>query len=134
MANLLPMSEAAALALHASVLLVNRSRPLSTAVIADELCASEAHVSKVLQQLVRSGFLTSRRGPQGGYDFARPPHEISLRHVYEVFEGPMRTDGCLFDRPICGRLECILGTLVADVRRRVVDHFSSTTLDKAQQS
>jgi hypothetical protein len=44
----------------------------------------------------------------------------------------MRTDGCLFDKPICARLECILGDIVQDVRMRVLDHFSSTMLDIAQ--
>ncbi len=129
MADLLPMSEATALALHAAVLIAKRGEPLSTSSIATELHASEAHVSKVLQQLVRSGVLRSKRGPQGGYTLACSPGEISLRHVYEVFEGKMRTDGCLFDRRMCGRLECILGDLVAEVRERIVDHFSLTTLD-----
>lgn len=131
MANLLKLSEATALALHTMVIISNQNDPISAAPMAEQLQASEAHVFKVLQQLVRSGLLRSKRGPHGGYALARPADDITLMDVYEVFEGPMRADGCLFSQSVCGGLNCILGTLVEDVRTRVIDHFSSTTLDQA---
>jgi len=60
--------------------------------------------------------------------------QASEAHVFKVLqqlEGPMRADGCLFSQSVCGGLNCILGTLVEDVRTRVIEHFSSTTLDQA---
>jgi len=131
MANLLKLSEATALALHTMVMISQQDTPISATPMAKRLSASEAHVFKVLQQLVRSGLLRSKRGPHGGYLLARPAEEITLMDVYEVFEGPMRKDGCLFSQSVCGGLDCILGGLVQDVRTRVVDHFSSTTLKQA---
>lgn len=128
MAELLRMSEATALALHTMVIIAGSEEPISASPMAQRLCASEAHVFKVLQQLVRSGLLRSKRGPRGGYALARPADEMTLMDVYEVFEGSMRTDGCLFDTTTCGELDCILGGLVEDVRTKVVDYFSSTTL------
>jgi DNA-binding IscR family transcriptional regulator len=62
---------------------------------------------------------------------ARAAEEITLMDVYEVFEGAMRKDGCLFSTSVCGELDCILGGLVKDVRTKVVEHFSSTTLKQA---
>lgn len=131
MANLLKLSEATALALHTMVIISTQSEPISASPMAAQLQASEAHVFKVLQQLVRAGMLQSKRGPHGGYMLAKPASEITLMDVYQVFEGPMRTDGCLFTKPVCGELDCILGPLIEDVRSKVVDHFSSTTLDQA---
>lgn len=131
MANLLKLSEATALALHTMVIIGKQEAPISASPMAQELCASEAHIFKVLQQLVRADLLRSKRGPHGGYALARPADEITLMDVYEVFEGPMRKDGCLFGGPVCGQLDCILGNLVEDVRTKVVDHFSSTTLKQA---
>ncbi|MBE0634462.1 Rrf2 family transcriptional regulator [Candidatus Bipolaricaulota bacterium] len=131
MANLLKLSEATALALHTMVIISKQDDPISAAPMAEQLRASEAHVFKVLQQLVRSGLLRSKRGPRGGYILARPAAEITLMDVYEKFEGPMRKDGCLFSQSVCGELDCILSTLVEDVRTKVVEHFSSTTLDQA---
>ena len=131
MANLMKLSEATALALHTMVMIGEQDAPISAAPMAKQLCASEAHVFKVLQQLVRAGLLHSKRGPHGGYVLARAAEEITLLDVYEVFEGPMRKDGCLFSQSVCGGLDCILGSLVKDVRTMVVEHFSSTTLKQA---
>ncbi|MFC2095207.1 RrF2 family transcriptional regulator [Candidatus Bipolaricaulota bacterium] len=131
MADLLRLSEATALALHTMVIIGKQEAPISAAPMAQELCASEAHIFKVLQQLVRAGLLRSKRGPQGGYVLAQPANEITLLQVYEVFEGPMRKDGCLFNNTTCSRLDCILGGLVSDVRSKVVAHFESTTLQQA---
>ena len=134
MANLLKLSEATALALHTMVIIGEQETPISASPMAVQLCASEAHIFKVLQQLVRAGLLRSKRGPQGGYVLARSADEITLMDVYEVFEGPMRKDGCLFGKSACSRLDCILGNLVKDVRMKVLDHFSSTTLKQAGSS
>ena len=131
MANLLKLSEATALALHTMVIIGKQETPTSASPMAEQLCASEAHIFKVLQQLVRAGLLRSKRGPHGGYVLARSAGEITLMDVYEVFEGPMRRDGCLFDKLACSRLDCILGDLVEDVRMKVVDHFTATTLRQA---
>jgi len=131
MANLLKLSEATALALHAMVLITQQQAAVSAAPMAKQLSASEAHVVKVLQRLVRAGLLQSKRGPSGGYALARPAHEIVLMDIYRVFEAPMREDGCLFSEPVCGQVNCILGSLVTDIRQRVIRHFTATTLEQA---
>ena len=131
MANLIKLSEATALALHTMVIISRQNEPISAAPMALQLSASEAHVFKVLQQLVRAGLLRSKRGPNGGYVLAKPADEISLMDVYEVLEGPMRQDGCIFSQSVCGGLQCILGSLIEDVRGKVFDHFATTTLKQA---
>ncbi len=129
MADLIRMSEATALGLHTMTVVARRSEATSTAQIATELSASDAHLSKVLQQLVRAGLLSSRRGPSGGYALAKPPTEVTLLDVYEALEGPLRQDGCLFAEPVCRRTHCILGDLVEHVRNEVHNRFESTTLN-----
>jgi len=42
----------------------------------------------ILLQLKGSGIVTSTRGAAGGYQLARPPHEITLEDVVRVIEGP----------------------------------------------
>ena len=128
MADLIRMSEATALALHTMTVAADRDEPTSTALIAEALCASKAHLSKVLQQLARAGLLQSKRGPNGGYVLAKPASEIRLLDVYEALEGPFRTDGCLFAEPVCRHTACILGDLVERMRNEALDHLRSTTL------
>lgn len=43
----------------------------------------------VLGELRRTGLVTSRRGPDGGYRLARPAEEISVADVIRAVEGPL---------------------------------------------
>jgi Rrf2 family protein len=129
MAELVRMSEATAIGLHAMIVLARADQPLSAAAAAENIEVSTAHLSKVLQTLVRSGLLEARRGPNGGYALAKPRDEIRLLDIYEALEGPMRHDGCLFAKPVCRRTTCALGGVVVGVRSQVFEHLRSTTLE-----
>ncbi len=131
MAQLLEMSEATALGLHSMVIIAKSDELISSDSLAQSLRASRAHLSKVLKSLSEGGLLTSRRGPKGGYTLARPASSITLLRVYEVLQGPIRLDGCLFDKPICDRIHCVLGDLVERVRREVFEYLARTTLKDA---
>jgi len=128
MADLVPMSEATALALHAMALIAKADCPLSAGAIAQALQASEAHVAKVLQILTRAGFLISKRGPDGGYTLARPKSQIRLLDIYETFEGKSRQDRCLFEQPVCGKPDCIFNGLVARMRQEFFEYLRTRTL------
>jgi len=55
-----------------------------------ESCGMPAgRLLKILQQLVRSRFLSSERGPAGGFRLRKPPGEITLLEVIEALEGPV---------------------------------------------
>jgi Rrf2 family protein len=47
------------------------------------------YLSKILQQLVRSNILKSKRGPRGGFRLARAHHEVTLLEIFEAIDGPM---------------------------------------------
>ena len=128
MADLVSMSEATALGLHAAAVLALAEGPTPTAAVASALQASEAHVSKVLQRLTRAGVLRSKRGRTGGYSLARCPSAIRLLDVYQALEGPIRQGRCLFPKPRCGQGTCILGGLVERIRQDAQDHLRRTTL------
>ncbi len=125
------MSEATALGLHAMVLATRAEGAISAPAIAAELHASEAHLAKVLHALTRAGLLESKRGPNGGYTLAKPGSKTTLLDVYEALEGPVRRDGCLFAKPVCNQVECILGGLVERVRNEVIGYLATTTLEDA---
>jgi Rrf2 family protein len=127
MADLLKMTSGTALGLHAMAHLAARKRNVTGAEIATALGASEAHLAKVLQRLARAGFLRSIRGPKGGFTLARDPGDVCLLEVYETLEGPLRTDGCLFSGPVCERVSCMMGDLVANVRHEVRGYLERTT-------
>lgn len=129
MTNLLRVSEAASLAMHATVLLAaSRDRALTTSQIAAMLGVSEAHLSKVLQRLGRAGLVRSTRGPKGGFALTRPSDQITLLEVYEAIEGIVVPATCLFDTAICRGDRCILGGLIAEVNHHVRDYLARTSL------
>ena len=62
--------------------------------------AREAHVpsqylSKIMLMLRHAGMVDAARGTRGGYRLTRPPAQIRLRDVVEVFEGPLDRPQCL---------------------------------------
>lgn len=133
MAELVRMSEATAIGMHAMLLLAEAGEPLPAAATAGNLAVSQAHLSKVLQTLARAGFLDARRGPNGGYVLAKSEDKIRLLDIYEALEGPLRKDGCLFAKPVCRRSRCALGDVVSGVRRQVFEYLRDTTLADARQ-
>ena len=47
------------------------------------------YLLKILQQMVKTNLLRSKRGPRGGFTLARSPKKITLLEVIESVEGPM---------------------------------------------
>jgi Rrf2 family protein len=130
MAHVLNISEAATLALHATVLLASRDAPMTTKGIASALRASEAHLSKVMQRLARAGLVNSSRGPKGGFVLSRESRKIALLDVYQAIEGRLAPSPCLLGHPVCAGRKCIMGSLVRSVNRQISDHLSRTTLSE----
>ena len=129
MASVLKVSEAASIALHSITLLASdpdRMRP--TREIARRINASEAHLSKVLQQLSRAGLVGAVRGPRGGFRLLKNCDEICLLEIFEAIEGPLMVEPCLIGAPICEGEKCILGGLVEEINRQFRDYLSRTTL------
>ncbi len=65
--------------------------------------APESFVSKILQQLVQAGLVTSQRGMRGGFQLARRAADISLLEVVEAIEGPTQLNLCLPQGRGCSR-------------------------------
>ena len=131
MATILRITEAASLALHATVYIAAHGEsPVSTGRLAKALNASAAHLSKVMQRLTHVGLLKSLRGPRGGFVLTRPAKEITLLEVYEAIEGPFGSSVCLFDSHVCSGTVCVLAGLLKDVHGQVKKYLKSTTLDK----
>jgi Rrf2 family protein len=97
--------------------------------IAEILNASEDHLAKVLQRLVRAKIINSNRGPKGGFILARKPSEIFLIEIYEAIDGEMPVkNNCLFDKPACESSVCPLFGLLSKVNNEVKDYFSLKSL------
>lgn len=126
----LKISEAASLAMHAlGYLARSGDRPVTTREIATRFEISEAHLSKVLQRLVKTDFLHSARGPRGGFVLSRDPTSVSLLEVFEGIEGPFEPSQCLLSAAICDGESCILGKFVVEANTLLRTRLETTTLE-----
>ncbi len=70
-------------------------------VIAAAMEIPDRYATQILANLVGAGLLTAAAGPDGGYELARDPEQISLLQVVEAAEGPIRLDRCVLRGGSC---------------------------------
>lgn len=66
-----------------------RQGPVTIAQIAESQRIPARFLEAILRQLKQAGLANSARGKEGGYFLTRSPHEISMRQVIDIFEGPL---------------------------------------------
>ncbi|HEY5653119.1 MAG TPA: Rrf2 family transcriptional regulator [Pontiella sp.] len=131
MADLVKISDGAALAIHSMIQLAidyKRDRLSTTAEISELFGASRHHLAKVHQRLTRVGLIHSSRGPAGGVALAKDPAQITLLDVYEAIDGPMDQFPCLFGRSGCPRCDCTLSGILPSISELTHNYFGKTTL------
>ena len=85
--------------------------------VASSVGAPRNYLSKTLHALVRSGVLTSVRGPGGGFELAIPPDQLSLADIVDVFTDPRAK-----------RRTCLLGGRACDPEHACTAHEHWTAL------
>ena len=88
-------------ALRALVYLAHISDQASVETIASAYGISKDHLVKVVQQLVRLGYVISRSGRNGGIRLAREPGMINCGTVVAQFEGRHGLLPCVMDTNYC---------------------------------
>jgi len=128
MKKIISISDAASLALHAMAVFASEPEErFSTRSLANSLGVSGHHLSKVLQRLSRAGFVSSFRGPTGGFRISPGWETICLLDIYEVIEGPFQPANCLLPKPVC-QGKCILGGLLGEINSRIRESLENTRL------
>jgi Rrf2 family protein len=96
--------------------------------IAEATGSSRHHVAKILQRLVKENFLSSTRGPSGGFSLNVDPSEISLLRIYEAIEGKITIPNCPSEHPVCPFGKCIMGNVVGQMTKLFVDYLTTNTV------
>lgn len=86
-------------------------------------------LEKIVQELIHKGLVRSQRGPRGGYVLARPPDQVTFRHVIEAVEGPISLNACTGEHADCSLLgACGMERVWREGQRRVMELFERTTI------
>ena len=98
---------------------LGESRPMPSHLVAQAQGIPERFLLKVLLPLVSAGVLRSLKGPNGGYQLARPAREITLLDIVEAIDGPIRAP-ISFDSKngLADQLETIFGHANEAMRRQ----------------
>ena len=89
------------------------------------------YLLQVMQQLVKSGILTSKKGPNGGFNLAKPATEITMLEILEAIDGPVLVPMDLArqtgNKPFSVKIETNdeLGHLVSSIQNLIVQLQSS---------
>jgi len=132
MAHVIQFSEAAFIALHGMVIVAqaNKGELVNVIHISGKLDSSKHHVAKVMQRLVKDGFLNSHRGPSGGFTLKLQPKDISLLDLYESIEGKIEIGDCPLDNSVCKFDKCIFNNVTKKMSEDFVEYMSNETLEK----
>lgn len=130
MSHILNISEGASIAMHALILLANNGNELlSNKRIAETFSISANHSSKVLQRLLKSGFISALRGPRGGYTLSVEPDTVTLLDIYRVLDGEPDHSGCLFGKEKhCFLQNCLFSDMISEADKLIEKHLASVSL------
>jgi len=107
--------------------------PVTVTGVAERYGIPEGGLSKVFQQLVRSGIAIGTRGIGGGYRLARPPSTITVQDVIRVLEAEREEGRCLladrYTKPCVDFPTCRLRRLFDEVDELVRSTFESISLE-----
>lgn len=90
------------------------------------------YLTKILLVLNRAGFVEATRGTGGGYRLARPPGEISLMQIVELFDPQAALYGCLLDasQQCSEATPCPAHERWSEVRDTYMNFLETTTLEQ----
>ena len=128
MANIINFSEAASIGIHGSILIAKSDKPLNAIQLSQSLGKSKHHIGKVMQRLVKEGFLKSFRGPTGGFIMRADPADVRLIDIYTAIEGKIEVKMCDRENKICPADKCIFDNLTSKMALQFISHMENEIL------
>jgi Rrf2 family protein len=130
MSKIVSLSEAASIALHGIILIAREKEGMNVVKIAEATNTSRHHVAKVMQRLVKSGYLVSHRGPRGGFELKKKPEDITFLEIYETIEGTIEINTCPMDKPVCPFDKCILNNVTSKMSKEFREYLRNQTINE----
>jgi Rrf2 family protein len=130
MSRVVSISEAASIALHGMILIARNKNLVNVNEISEATNTSRHHVAKVFQRLVKEGYLSSHRGPSGGFSLKKKPEEINFLEIYEAIEGKLEVTKCPLDKQICPFDRCLMNNTTNRMTNDFKKYLSEQTLNQ----
>jgi Rrf2 family protein len=130
--NLSAKTEYACLAMLELALHYCSGEPVRVRRITDRHGIPAPFLVQIFQELKRTGLVTSTRGAAGGYQLARPPQDITLAQVLDVFEAQQEpSSSANTDSVLAGVLIEVCEELASSRREYLERHTLADLLERA---
>lgn len=103
-------------------------QPCTARTISEITQVPQAYLSKLMQRLVRSGLVNSRRGLHGGFVLTKDPAELSILDVIDVVEPFKRIHHCPLELGAHGTILCPLHRRLDSVIEAAEKVFRETSV------
>ncbi len=91
-------------------------------------------LGKVMQKLVKNGFIASVQGINGGYILTRPLHELDMFTIIDKIDGPAGITSCtIHDGTSCSCKQldvCNIKHAIDELQEEINGFFRNITLDR----
>lgn len=128
MNKLINISEATSIAIHSLAIISRTDEVINAQYIAELTGFSKNHISKVLQLLVKQGYILSTRGPKGGFEGSDHIKSIKLLEVYELIDGKINTDYCHHHTEMCPFEDCEMSDVISELTSIFAERFGNKTI------
>jgi Rrf2 family iron-sulfur cluster assembly transcriptional regulator len=105
---------------------------LSGANLARQVGTTITYLPQIVAPLIGAGWISSGRGPGGGYQLTDAASDLCLLEVVEVTEGPTESGKCILrDAPCPGDLPCALHAVWANARQILVEGMALIPVEQS---
>ena len=120
------------LALRAMQALCTSEGRVAGTALADGLGTTHQYLPQIMSPLVRRRWVTSTRGPHGGYQLEVGLETITVLELIETMEGQTDTKTCVLSGETCDATDpCAMHAAWSQARDALLDELSSMTLATA---
>jgi Rrf2 family protein len=87
-------------------------------------------LTKIMTELVKSELILSTRGRDGGYSFAKPPSQIIVSEILNLFHDEIKDEQCVLGIGFCNtECKCALHDQWMEPKRLIQKIFRESTLE-----
>jgi Rrf2 family protein len=119
------------------IALFGKNHPVTLKDLAERQEISAKYLEQLMIPLRTAGLVRSVRGPEGGYQLARLPADISLGEIIHLLEGPLTLVDCVNDPRFCSRRNhCVTVDIwkeIGEEVKRILERYTLEDLARLQK-
>jgi len=107
------------------------SQLMNASYLSEVLFIPYKFLTKIMTELVKADLIVSIRGREGGYAFAKPPSEIIVDEILDIFHDSIKDEECVLGIGFCnGMCKCALHDQWMEPKLLMQKMFRESTLEK----